>query len=137
MKTWLNNLILLLFCSILFLSCKERIPVFQGTASELMNMYLEKKDLDYKQKSFIEVDGKIAWIEYPKDGNNLNVCSISVIAGDYYDKKKREGNIITCIMKDRYEKELVGNYVKVKGELKSYTSFDNYSVIFLEKCLIE
>ena len=65
----------------------------------------------------IGIEGKIAWIGYPKDGKNLNVCSISLIARDYIDKKKREGNIITCIMKDRYEKELVGSYVKVKGEL--------------------
>ncbi len=132
MKKFLMNnfLFIILF---IFISCEKGVTL-NYTSDELLHFFENNcnTEIDLK-KAEIYVTGKVGWISFPKDGRNLNQCTVFLETNNS-DSKKRTGNYISCHMINRIEKSYFGKNIVIHGKFDSYTIINQEKYVVLKKC---
>lgn len=130
MKHWWNSLIIFIVAGML-VGCNEKQNVFKGTSDELIEAYNT-----FNNNDLIEVTGEIAWIEYPKDGQHLNECAVSIKTKNTTDIIRREGNVVCCKMKSRIDKNNSSNAVLIKGNFEKFIKNEDNVCVYLRNCIL-
>lgn len=136
MKKSLISLLLVL----IFTSCKEK-EIMQFTSDKLLE-YCEN-NLNYEnelKENIIQVTGKVAWIDVPKDGWKLVLLNskecVVCLETSNSDVENRLGNYVDCIIPDYLSKEMLGQEVEIQGTFDSYDSWNSGYVVTLKECKI-
>lgn len=129
-----------LFLILILASCEEK-EIIKFTSDELLD-YCEN-NLNYEKElkeNIIQVTGRVAWIDVPKDGwrlvlLNLEECVVHLETANS-DITNRSGSYIDCKFPNFVSKESIGQEIEITGVFDSYDSWSSGYFVTLKKCKI-